>query len=102
MMKDIFTHAGLLPPTSTFLSFSHTPTLHRLHCVVKQPIATQRKHWKGFYDAVNHQTDAWQCQYVLYVWVVPRFEIENNIGIIILGEEEKDGSELVHGCTINF
>lgn len=35
-------------------------------------------------------------------WVVPRFEIKNEIGIIILGEEEKDGRELVHGCTINF
>jgi len=21
------------------------------------------KQWKGFYDAVKHQTDAWQCQY---------------------------------------
>lgn len=63
MMKDVFTCTGLLPPTSTFLSISYTPTLHRLHCVVKYPIATQMKEWKGFYDAVKHQTDAWQCQY---------------------------------------
>lgn len=65
-------------------------------------MATQRKHCKGFYDAVKHQTDAWQCQYVLYLWVLPGFEIKNKIGTIMLGEEEKDGSELVHGYRMNF
>ena len=40
---------------------------------------------------------------VLYIWVVPRFEMKNKIGIIItLGEREKDGNELVHGRAINF
>lgn len=41
---------------------------------------------------------------VLYIWVVPRFEMKNKIGIIIiiLRETEKDGNELVHGHAINF
>jgi len=41
------------------------------------------KQWKGFYDAVKHQTDAWQSQYG-YLWVVPRFEMKNKIAIIII------------------
>lgn len=38
---------------------------------------------------------------VLYIWVVPRFEIKNKIGILLLLQERKTAM-LVHGHAINF
>lgn len=43
---------------------------------------------------------------VLYIWVVPMFEVKNKIGRIITilreREREKYGNKLVHGHAINF